>query len=149
MRGLARALLSSRDSLALLPHQFRMRGAKNDIDGVRARFDDFRHRISMVSMPLFGDKRPKVRMIIFPSEVELRLGVMRFKEREIGNSVRYDLNLAIGHVMNGTEKFVTFFRHDYNFCRNIYDPAHHVVLDGCRFGKHRVQLVTNRHFEAR
>ena len=31
--------------LALLPHQLRMSGAKNDVTGVWARFDDFGHRV--------------------------------------------------------------------------------------------------------
>ena len=52
-------------------------------------------------MPLFGDRRPKVRMIIFPGEVEFGLGVMWFEERKIRYSVRYDLDLASWHVMNG------------------------------------------------
>ena len=41
------------------------------------------------------------------------------------------------------------FRHDDDFCRNVYDPTHHVVLDGCRLGEHRMQCRDNRHFEAR
>ena len=74
---------------------------------------------------------------------------MRFEEREIRYSVRDDLDLARWHVMNGTEEFVALFRHDNDFCRNVYDPTHHLVLDGCRLAEHRVQRRDNRHFEPR
>ena len=104
---------------------------------------------SMVSMPLFGDRRPNVRMIVFPAKPEFRFGVMRFDERKIGYSVRYDLNLTSWHVMNGTEEFLAFFRHDDDFRRNIDDPTHHVALGGLRFGEYRVKCRDNRHFEAR
>ena len=74
---------------------------------------------------------------------------MWFEEREIRYSVRYDLDLASRHVMNGTEEFVALFRHDDDFCRNVDDPTHHVALDGRRFGEHRVQCRDDRHFESR
>ena len=74
---------------------------------------------------------------------------MRFEEREIRYSVRYDLDLASGHVMNGTEELVACFRHDDDFCRNVHDPTHHVVLDGCGLVEHGVQRRDNRHFKAR
>ena len=74
---------------------------------------------------------------------------MRFEEREIRYSVRYDFDLASWHVMGGTEEVVAFFRHDDDLRRSIDDLTHHVALNGCRFGEHRVECGHDRHFEAR
>ena len=96
-----------------------MRGAKNDIDGIRARFDDFRHGIEHDLDAFVRRQQTEGQDDHFSGEIEFGLGVMRFEEREIRYSVRYDLNLAGWHVMNGTEEFVAFFRHDDDFRRNV------------------------------
>ena len=114
--------------LALLPHQLRMSSAKNDIDGIRARFNDFRHGIEHDLDAFVRRQETEGQNDHLSGEVEFGLGVMCFEEREIRYSVRYDLNLASWHVVNGTEEFVAFFRHDDDFCRNVHDPTHHVVL---------------------
>src|SRR5258708_7380711 len=135
--------------LALLPHQLRMRGAKNDIDGIRARFDDFRHGIEHDFNAFVRRQETEGQNDHLSAEIEFSFGVMRFVEREIRYSVRYDLNLAGWYVVNGTEEFVAFFRHDGDFCRNVQDPIHHVALAWRRVGEYRVQCRDNRHFQAR
>ena len=97
---------------ALLPHQIRMRGAENDIDGVRAGLDDFRHRIEHGFDALVRRQEAEGQNDHLPGEVEFFLGVMRFEKRKIGYPVRDDFNLASRHVVNETEQFVAFFRHD-------------------------------------
>src|SRR5271155_331891 len=136
-------------SLALLPHKVRMSSAKNDIDGVWARLYDFRHGVEHDLDAFIWRQKAEGQNDHLSGEVEFGLGVMRFEEREIWYSVWYDVSLARWHVMNGTEEFVAFFRHDDNSCRNVDDPLHHLALDGRWFGEHSVQCRDNRHFEAR
>src|SRR6202043_2600780 len=81
------------------------------------------------------------------AEIEFCLGVIGFEEWEIRYPVRYDLNLAGWHVVDGTEEFVALFRHDDDFCRNVQDPVHHVALDCGRLGEHRMQCGDNRHIQ--
>src|SRR5271169_5102213 len=131
--------------LALLLHQLRMGSAKNDIDGVRAGFDDFWHGIEHDLNAFIWRQETEGQNDHLSGEVEFGLGVMWFEEWKIRYSVRYDLDFACWHVMNGTEKFMACFRHDDDFCRNVYDPTHHVMLDGCRLGEHGVQCRDNRH----
>ena len=88
-----------------------------------------------------------MRMIVFPPKPSFRLRVMRLEKREVGYSVRYDVDLASWHVMNGTEKFASFFRHDDDLRRNIDDLSHHVVLHGRRLREHCVERGHDRHFE--
>ncbi len=125
-------------SLALLLHQLRMGSAKNDIDGVRGGFDDFRHGIEHGLNAFIWRQETEGQNDHLPGEVEFGLGMIWFEKREIGYSVGYDLNLVRWHGMNRTEKFTACFRHDNDSCRNIYDPAHHLMLNGRRFGKYRV-----------
>ncbi len=98
-------------------------------------------------MPLFGDNKTERQNDHLLGEVEFRLGVMRIEERKIRDAVRYDLDPARRHAVNGTEEFVALFRHDDELRRSVDDPAHHVVLGGGRFGEHRVQCRDNRHFK--
>src|ERR1700691_5033048 len=135
--------------LALLLYQLRMGSAKNDIDDVGAGFDDLRHGIEHCLNALVRGQQTEGQNDHLSGEVESGLGVMRFEEWEIRNSVRYDLNLAVWHIMNSTEEFVASFRHDDDSCRNVDDPTHYMVLDGRRFGEHRVQFCDNRHFKPR
>ena len=135
--------------LALIPHEVGMGRAENDIDGVRAGFDDPRHGIEHDLDAFVGRQEAEREDDRFSAEAEFRFGVMRFEEREVGYSVRYDLDLASWHVMNGTEEFAAFFRHDDELGRSIDDPAHHVALDGRRLREHGVKRGHDRHFEAR
>jgi len=77
-------------------------------------------------MPLLGDRRPNVRMIVFASK----------------------LDLARWHVVNGAKEFVAFLRHDDDFGRRVDDPTHDVALDGRWLGEHGVKCGHDRHFEA-
>ena len=85
---------------------------------------------------------------IFKRAFNAGFGVMRFEERQITYSMRYDLNLTSWRLMNGTEEFAAFFRHD-DLGRSIDDSAHHVALDGRGLGKDGVKCGHDRHFEAR
>src|ERR1700733_899938 len=123
---------------ALLLHQLRMSSAKNDIDGVRAGSNDFGHGIEHGLNAFIRRQQTEGQNDHLPGEVEFGFGMMRFKKREIGYSVGYDLDLARWHGMNGTKEFMACFRHDDDSCRNIYDPAHHVMLGGGGFGEHRM-----------
>ena len=58
-------------------------------------------------MPLLGDRSPKVRITVFAGEAEFCLGVVRFEERDVGDAVRDDLDLARRHVMHGAKEGVT------------------------------------------
>jgi hypothetical protein len=51
--------------------------------------------------------------------------------------------------MGGMEEMLAFFRHDDDLRRRIDDLTHYVALDGCRFGKYRMECRHDRHFEAR
>src|SRR5271170_1484137 len=86
--------------LALLPYQLRMSSAKNDIDGVRAGFDDFWHGIEHDLNAFIWRQETEGQDDHLSGEVEFGLGMMWFKKRKIGYSVRYDLNLARWHGMN-------------------------------------------------
>ena len=79
--------------------------AEDDIDGVRAGFDDFRHGIDHGLDALAGRQQAERQNDGLSDEAEFRLGVMRFQKREIGYSVRDDLDLASRHVMNGAQQF--------------------------------------------
>jgi hypothetical protein len=82
-------------------------------------------------------------------EIEFRLGVVRIKEGEVRYSVRYDLDFARRHIMNGQEKLARLLRHHNDFCRFVDDLTHHLALRTCRFGQYRMERCDNRHLEAR
>src|ERR1700693_1079063 len=135
--------------LALISNEIRMGCTENDIDGVRTGFDDSRHGIDH-SLDAFARREEAERENDrLSAEAEFRLGVMRFEEREIRYSVRYDLNLAIWCIINETKEFAAFFRHDNDLARSIDDSTHHVALGGCRVGQYCVKCRDNRHFEPR
>ena len=83
--------------------------AKDDIEGVRAGFDDSRHGIEHGVDALIWREETEGQNNRLSGKAEFRLGVMRFEEREVRYSVRYDLDLASLHIMNGAEEFVAFF----------------------------------------
>src|SRR6476660_2865426 len=94
--------------LALISHKVRMGRAKNDIDGVRARFDDSRQGIEHYRDALVWRQETESQNDRLSGKAESRLGVIRFEERKIRYSVRYDLNLVSRYVMNRAEEFMTF-----------------------------------------
>ena len=98
--------------LALIAHEVGMGCAENDIDGVRAGFDDLRHGIDHGLDALARRQQAERQDDRLSAEAEFRFGVMRLEERKVGYSVRDDLDLASWHVMHGTEEFAAFFRHD-------------------------------------
>src|SRR5271155_337661 len=102
--------------LALLLHQLRMSSAENDIDGVRAGFDDFGHGIEHGLNAFIWRQQTEGQNDHLPGEVEFGLGMMWFEKREIGYSVGYDLNFARWHGVNRTEEFMAGFRHDNDSC---------------------------------
>src|ERR1700694_3354510 len=110
---------------------------ENDIDGVRAGFDDSRHGIDHVLDAFTWREEAERKNDRLCAEAEFRLGVMRFEEREIRYSVRYDLNLRLWRTIDETKEFAAFFCHDNDLGRNIDDPTHHVALGGRRVGKYR------------
>src|SRR6185295_768935 len=136
-------------SLALMPHEVRMGHAKNDIDRVRTGLDDARHGINH-SLDTFAWREQTEREDDhFSAEAKLRFGVMCFKERKVGYSVRYDFDLASRHVMNRTKDVLAFFRHHDELRRRIDDPPDHVVLDRRGFAEYRMQRCDKRHFKTR
>src|SRR5712691_6424182 len=135
--------------LALMSNQVRMGCTKNDIDCVRTGFDDFRHGIDHSLVAFTWREKAERENDRLSAETEFCLGVMRFEEREIRYSVRYDLNLRIWGIIDETKEFAAFFCHDNDLGRSIDDPTHHVALGGRRVGKYRVKCRDNRHFEAR
>src|SRR5882757_1350015 len=95
-----------------MPHELRMGRTENNIDGVWAGFEDSRHGIDH-SLDAFARRQEAERQNDrLSSETEFRFSVVRFHERIIRYSVWYDLNLARGRVVNRTEEFVAFLRHD-------------------------------------
>ena len=68
--------------LALIPHKVRMGRAENDIDGVRAGFDDSRHGIEHDLDAFVWRQETERQNDRLSGEAEFRLGVMRFEERE-------------------------------------------------------------------
>ena len=101
-----------------------------------------------VSMPLFGERRPKVRMTVFPLEPKLRLGGVRLHERTIRYSVRDDLDLVGRLRMHGQQDRATFFRHDDDLCRNVYDLSRYFALGRRGICEHRVKCRDDGHVEA-
>ena len=100
-------------------------------------------------MPLFGDSSPNVRITVCPCKTEFRFGAMRFTKRQVGNSVRYDLDLAGRHVMRQPEQLTAFLRHDDDLRRYIYDALHHIMLGRRWLGEHRMKGRDHRHVEPR
>ena len=102
-RSCTRAVKTVAIGLALLAHKVRMSSAKNDIDGVRAGFDDSRHGIEHGLDAFVWRQEAESQNDHLSGEAEFRLGVMRFEKREVGYSVRYDLNLVepARHARNG------------------------------------------------
>ena len=79
--------------LTLSANQIWMGRAENDIDGVRAGFDDRRHGIDH-SLDAFARRQQAEREDDgLPAEPELGLGVMRLEKGKVGDSVRDHLNL--------------------------------------------------------
>ena len=86
--------------LALLTHKIRVGCAKNDIDGIGARFDDSRHGIEHDFDAFVRRQKPERQNDGLSREAEFRFGIMRFAKRQVGDSVRYDFDLASRHVMH-------------------------------------------------
>src|SRR6266853_5741512 len=84
--------------LALIPHKVGMGSAQNDIDGIRAGFDDSGHGIDHCLDTLARRQETERQNDGLSSKAAFRFGVMRFEERKVGYSVRYDLDLASRHV---------------------------------------------------
>ena len=135
--------------LALMPHEIGMGRAQDDIDGVRAGFDDPRHGIEHDLDALVGRQKTERQDHRLSGEAEFCLGVMRFEKRDVGDAVRDDLDLARRHVMHRAQELVAFLRHDDELGRRVDDLAHHVVLGGRRLREHGVKGGHDRHFQAR
>ena len=102
-----------------------------------------------VSMPLFGERRPKVRMTVFPPNPNLRLRGVRLHERTIGYSVRDHLNLVGDLRMRRQQDSATFLRHDNDLRRNADELARHFALCGGGICEHGVKRRDDGHVEAR
>src|SRR5277367_6535665 len=112
--------------LALLPHKVWMSGAENDVKSVRTGLDDTRHRVEHRLDAFVWRQKTEGQNGHLSGKIEFGLGVMCFKKRKMRYSVRYDLNLASRHVMNGTEEFAPFHRHDDDRSPTFSNPIHHV-----------------------
>ena len=122
--------------------------AENDIDGVRAGFDDCRHGIDHGLDALARRQQTERQNDRLAAEAELGLGVMRLEKRKVGDSVRDHLDLLWRHVVDGPEELAAFFRHDDDLRRPGDDLAHDVALNRRRRREHGVKRRDDRHVEA-
>ena len=122
--------------------------AENDIDGVRAGFDDSRHGIDH-GLDAFARRQQAERENDgLSAEPELGLGVMGLEKWKVGDAVRDHLDLLWWHVMHGPEELAAFFCHDDDLCRRGNDLAHDVALSRRRCREHRMKRRDDRHGEA-
>ncbi len=98
-----------------MPDEVRMSSAQDDIDRVRAGFDDVGHRIDHRLDALARRQQAERQNDRFSGVAELRLGVMRLQKREIRYTVRYDLDLGSWSVMHGSQQLLALFCHDDYF----------------------------------
>ncbi len=82
------------------------------------------------------------------TEPKLRLGGARLHERTIRYSVRDDLDLFGCLRMRGQQDRATFFRHDNDLRRNIYDLSRNFALGRRGICEHRVKCRHDGHVEA-
>ena len=68
-------------------------------------------------MPLFGDRRPNVRIDGLVAEAEFCLGSVRFDECEFRNAVRDDLDLFVGNLIDRAQQFPAFLGHHHDLGR--------------------------------
>ena len=133
--------------LALGSYKVWMGRPENDIHGARGGFDDFWHGIEHGLDAFVGRQKTEREDDLLPVEAEFRLGVTRPDERKVGYPVRYDLDPASWHVVNGAKQSLAFLRHDDYRRRSVDDPMHDVALDGRWFREHGVKCSHDRHLE--
>jgi hypothetical protein len=98
--------------LALLTHKIRMGCAEDDVHGVGTRSDDSGHGIEHGFDALVRRQKPERKNDGLSCESEFRFGAMRLTKRQVGNSVRYDLDFVGLHVMRRAEQLPAFLRHN-------------------------------------
>ena len=57
----------------------------------------------MTSMPLFGESRPNVRMTALSLKPSLALASSGSTNANVGNAVRDDFDLFVGHLIDGAQ----------------------------------------------
>lgn len=103
----------------------------------------------MTSMPLLGDKRPKVRMTGRPGESELGLRRGGLDEGDVGNAVRDDIDLVRRNSIHRLQELAALFGHDDDPGRCADNPVQHAPLWWRRLGQDRVQRGDDRHGQPR
>ena len=82
-------------------------------------------------------------------EAEFGLRLIRLDEGEVGNAVRYDLDLFRRNPIHGVQQLTALLGHHDDLRRRIDDPIHDRVLGRCRLGEDRVKRRDDRHGQAR
>ncbi len=98
--------------LPLLTHKIRVGCTEDDVYGVGTRSDDSRHGIEHGFDALVRRKKSERKNDGLSCKTEFRFGAMRLTKRQVGNSVRYDLDFVGLHIMRRPEQLPAFFRHD-------------------------------------
>ena len=73
--------------------------AEDDVHRVGTRFDDPWHGIEHGFDAFVRRQKPERKNDGLSRETEFRFGTMRLTKRQVGNSVRYDLDFVGRHVM--------------------------------------------------
>src|SRR5438477_2917328 len=123
--------------------------AEDDVGGARTRLNYSRHGIDHILDAFVRRKEAEGENNCLSAEAKLCFDLLRFEKWEIGDSMRDELDLAIRHVINGTEYVATLLRHDDEFGRITIDLTHHLALKGSRICEDRMKRRNDRHFEAR
>ncbi len=107
--------------LAFAAHEVRVRCPQHHVDRFRAAFQNARHGIDHHFDALVGREqaeREHDRFVLVAQGGFRRVGLC---ESRVGNTVRYDLDLAGGHAVHGSQELAALLRHHDELRGNVGD----------------------------
>ena len=125
--------------LAIASQKVRMRGAKDDVNGVRVSLGDFRHRADRVFDALARREKAECQQSGAAGNAKSILVEIWVHERRVRDSMRDDGDFLRSHAVDVAKHLRATLCHDHEFAGIFNDASESQALRGVGVGQHRVQ----------